>query len=99
MWELSKYVIPKVAAEWEDLAYCMRYEIEEVKVFQKDAKDLQECCKNLLKNWLTTSHSPKPKTYESLLKYIRKIDKLTAVSKTIEKDLIEDKGNKIACKI
>jgi len=95
MWKLKKFVIPKVMAEWKDLAYCMRYELEEVEAFRKGSKDLQECCENLLADWLTTSHDPKPKTYKRLLKYIKKIDKLTAVSKTIEKNLIKGKSNKI----
>ena len=95
MWELERFVIPKVKAEWKDLAYCMRYQPEEVEAFRKDSKDLQECCEKLLTDWLTTSHDLKPKTYKRLLKYIKKIDKLTAVSKTIEKNLIKGKSNKI----
>jgi len=98
MWELRKFVIPYVKAEWEDLAYCMRYKPEKVKAFRKDSKDVKECCERLLTDWVTTSHDLKPKTYKNLLKYIKKIDGLTAVSKTIEKDLIEGKGNKITCK-
>ena len=59
-------------------------------------KDLIECCKNLFNNWLRTDHGPKPKTYQTLLKHIKKIDKLAAASKVIEKDLIEGrKVNKI----
>jgi len=98
MWELRKFVIPDVKAEWEDLAYCMRYKPQKVESFRKDSKDVKECCERLLEDWLTTSHDPKPKTYKNLLKYIIKIDGLTAVSKTIEKNLIEGKGNKITCK-
>jgi len=98
MWELSQFVIPNIKAEWKDLAYCMRYKPESVEAFRKDSKDLKECCERLLTDWLTTSHDPKPKTYKNLLKYIKKIDKLTAASKTIEKDLIKGKDNKIACK-
>ena len=43
-------------------------------------------------NWLTTSHGPKPKTYQTLLKHIKKIDNLAVASEAIEKDLI--KGRK-----
>jgi len=98
-WELRKFVIPRVKAEWENLAYCMRYKPEEVEAFRRDSKDLEESCGRLLTDWLTTSHDPKPKTYKNLLKYIKKIDKLTAVSKQIEKDLIEGKGNKISMQV
>ena len=92
MWELTEIVIPKIKAEWESLAYCMRYTPEEVNGFRKDYQDCGECCKNLLTNWISTDHIPKPKTYQTLLKYIRKVDKLTTASETIEKELI--KGNK-----
>jgi len=93
MWELKEIVIPKIKAEWNDLAYCMRYKPEEVEGFRKDSRDLSECCEKLFTDWLRTSHGPTPKTYQTLLKYIKKIDKLTAVSKTIEEDLIKGKGN------
>ena len=80
-------------AEWESLAFCMRYNPEEVEAFKRDAKDLMECCKNLFNNWLRTNHGPEPKTYQTLLKHIKKIGKLATASKAIEKDLI--KGRKV----
>jgi len=82
-------------AEWKMLAYSMRYKPGEVEAFRRDSKDLEECCEKLL-DWLTSSHDPSPRTYENLLKYIKKVHKLNAVSKTIEKDLIQGKDNKIA---
>ena len=50
MFELTEIVIPKIKAEWESLAYCMRYTTQEVKGIKKDSKDSAECCKNLLDN-------------------------------------------------
>ena len=91
MFELIEYVAPKMMAEWESLAFCMRYTTTEVAAFKKDTKDLKECCRNLFDNWLTTSHGPKPKTYQTLLKHIKKIDNLKAASEAIEKRLIEGK--------
>ena len=35
MFELTQIVIPKIKAEWESLAYCMRYNPEEVSGFKK----------------------------------------------------------------
>ena len=92
MFELTKIVIPKIKAEWESLAYSMRYTTQEIKGFKKDSQDSAECCRNLLDNWISTGHRPKPKNYQTLLKYIKKIDNLTAASETVEKELIE--GNK-----
>ena len=94
MWELTKIVIPKITANWEDLAYCMRYTVEEVEGFRRDSQDLKDCCRKLLINWLTTDHVPKHKTYHTLLKQIKKIDGLRAASETIEKELIEGMMNK-----
>ena len=91
MFELTEIVAPKMMAEWESLAFCMRYTPADVAAFKKDAKDLRECCRNLFNNWVTTGHGPKPKTYQTLLKYIKKIDNLAAASEVIEKDLIEGK--------
>ena len=95
MWELIEIVIPKIQAQWESLAYCMRYRVEEVKGFKRE--DLKECCKNLFGNWLTTDHGPKPKTYQTLLQHIEKIDELTAVSVVIRKKLIEGIDKHLVC--
>ena len=89
MWELTEIVIPKIKAEWERLAFCMRYTPEEVKGFKRDSQESGECCKNLLDNWISTGHGPKPKTYQTLLKHIKKINNLATASKAVEKELIE----------
>ena len=91
MWELTEIVIPKIKAEWESLAYCMRYTPEEVDGFRKDSQDCGECCRNLFTNWISTGHGPYPKTYLTLLKHIKKINNLTAASEAVEKELIRGK--------
>ena len=68
----------------------MRYTPQEVTGFKKDSQDSAEYCKNLLDDWICTGHIPKLKTYQTLLKYIRKIDKLTTASETVEKELINN---------
>ena len=94
MFELTEIVAPKIMAEWESLAFCMRYTPADVAAFSKDAKNSRECCRNLFNNWVTTDHGPKPKTYQTLLKHIKKINNLKAASEAIEKDLIESKISK-----
>ena len=61
MWKLSGIVIPKIKAEWESLAYSMRYTPEEVNNFRKDSQDCSECCRNFFTNWISTGHGPYPK--------------------------------------
>ena len=96
MFELSEYVIPKVMSKWERLAYCMRYEHTDVEAFRRDSQDINQCCTKLFGNWLETSHGPIPKTYQTLLNCIKKINDLTSASEEIERDLIEGKHKQIA---
>ena len=91
IWELTSIFTPKIKALWKDLAFCMRYSPGEVEAFKKDSIDLHERCEKLFVNWLTTDHGPKPKTYQTLLKHIKKIKDLTSASEAIEKELIEGK--------
>ena len=94
MHELIKCVIPKILAEWETVAFSMRYDPNDVQAFKKDAHDANECCKKLFINWITTGHGPTPKTYQTLLDHIKEIDNLKSASEAIEKDLIKGKDNK-----
>ena len=91
MWELINIVIPRVKTHWKQLAYCMRYD-SEVGSFNKDGKEhLHECCEMLFSNWLNTGHGPTPKSYQTLLEHIKKINDLTKASQEIETKLIEGK--------
>ena len=93
MHELIEIVAPKIMDKWEYLAYCMRYGPGEVSAFQKDSQGCKECCEKLFKDWLSTSHGPTPKTYQTLLEYIKKNSDLAAASEKIEKELIQ--GSKL----
>ena len=85
---------PKMKANWQKLAFAMKYDNGEVDAFDKEGRDFEERCYKMFNNWLTTGHGPTPKTYETLLKYIKKVDDLTAACEEIEKELIKgnDKG-------
>ena len=61
---------------WSDVAYAMRYEIGTVKAIDGNGRDLGKCCEMLLTDWLQTRNGPTPKTYQTLLKCIRKVDEL-----------------------
>ena len=91
IFELSEYVIPRVMGKWDRLAFCMRYEPSEVEAFRRDSQDINQCCIKLFSNWLETNHGPTPKTYQTLLNYIKRINDLTAASEVIERDLIRGK--------
>ena len=87
MWNLIKIVIPKIQAEWEDVAYSMQYDVTTVKTFKKDYRDSSTCCKALLEDWLSSSHGITPKTWSKLLERIKDVDSLEAASEDIEKGL------------
>ena len=91
MRELTIIVIPRVKAYWRDLAYCMEYSIVEVDGFDRDGRNLHECCEKLFKNWLETGHGPTPKTYQTLLKYIKDVDYLNSASEEINAELTKGK--------
>ena len=79
-------------SEWRNVAFCMKYKVEEVNAFWRDSKDLQECCTKLFENWVSTDHGPMPKTYKTLLNHIKEVEMLKAVSEEIEEELIKGKG-------
>ena len=89
MYELTQIVAPRIQDQWEELAFAMRYEPGEVAAIRRNSQDLKECCRNLFTDWLTTGHGPTPKTYQTLLNHIKKVNDLTAASDKIEKDLVE----------
>ena len=46
--------------------HSIRYSIGDVQAFNKDGRDVRECCQELFTNWLTTAHGPTPKSYQTL---------------------------------
>ena len=89
MHELAEIISPRIMDKWERLAYSMRYKPGEVEALKKDSHDAKECCIKLFTNWLTTSHGPTPKTYQTLLNHIKQVKDLAAVSKAIENELMQ----------
>ena len=88
MFQLNEFVIPKIQAEWRDVAHALHYEIYDIKNIQeKHREDPKKCCKNLLEDWLTTGNGESPKTWSTLLDALRKVNELTSVTNEIEKDL------------
>ena len=88
MGDLNEIVIPRIQAEWEDVAYALRYEIHMVRAIQeKHREDPKRCCKGLLEDWLTTKNGTPPKTWNTLLSALRKVNELTSVTREIEEEL------------
>ena len=88
---ISEFVIPKIKAYWEDIAYtALKYDIASVNVIrQNHQNDVKKCCRELFENWLTTENGVKPKTWSKLLSQLRKVEELTASIEVIEEKLVQ----------
>ena len=88
IYDLNEFVIPKIQAEWEDIAFALCYKIHAVKAIKvKHREDPRKCCRELLQDWLTTENGRSPKTWSTLLSALRKVNELASVTCEIEKDL------------
>ena len=77
MIDLIKIVIPKVMNEWEYIAYALRYDLSNISAIKSRGNaDPKKCCRELLKDWLTTKHGAKagPKVWSTLLDALKQID-------------------------
>ena len=88
---LNRVVIPKISAEWENVAHMMKYHLNTISTIEKESHNFQDRCQKLFKNWLTTSNGPSPKTWKTLLKCIENVEDLTAAVEEIKTELV--KGN------
>ena len=87
MSDLLMIVVPKTAAHWDTLAYCLGFGIPRVETIGKrNPNDPEGSCKEVFIHWLSSDEGISPKTWEVLLKTLRKM-KLTAVTEQIEKEL------------
>ena len=87
MIHLIEFVIPKIQAEWEDVAFALHYKIPTVESIKDKHQGVpKKCCKELLKDWLTTRNGKSPKTWSTLLDALRRLDDLTGVIHEIEED-------------
>ena len=88
MKQLMDKVVPRVAADWKQLAFMLEFDISRVNIIkQKGRDDPESCCYELLCEWLSTDHGIKPKNWTTLLTALKQIKKLTSVTDEIEKDL------------
>ena len=90
MWQLYKFVVPKIIPHWEDVAYLsLHYDpsiVERIEASHK-SESKKKCCQILLKDWLTTNNGVGPKTWETLLKQLKEVEELTASVEDIKKNL------------
>ena len=90
---LLTFVIPKVAAHWDAIAYRLDFGIQRVEIIkEKCFYNPEKCCKEVFICWLTSKEGISPKTWGILLEVLKEITDLTAVTEQIKKELANSKG-------
>ena len=75
MIDLIKIVIPRIKADWEYIAYALKYHIYMVKAIrEKNRDDPNRCCKDLFEDWLSTDNGAKPKVWSTLIDALKEVD-------------------------
>ena len=88
MHDLNRFIIPKIEAHWEDVAYALDFEISAVKSIRtKHNGDPKKCCQELLTSWLITSQGVSPKILLTLLEKINEVSELATVRARVLENL------------
>ena len=88
MKHLNKHVIPKIAADWKQVADSLDFDICTIRIIEKKFQnDPLQSCDELMRDWLSTNVGTKPKVWSTLITALKDIRQLTAIVEQIEKDL------------
>lgn len=90
MHHVMRVVVPKIAGHWKAVAFNLHYDVTRVRIIQEQCRDDPEQCScELFMYWLQSSEGLGPRSWQTLLSVLKDTPKLTAVSESIEKELIE----------
>ena len=81
MFDLTKFVIPKIMKEWEYVAEAFRYDLATIETIkERGGGDAKQCCREFFKDWLTTDHGNRvgPKVWSTLLDVLKEVDDISA---------------------
>ena len=85
---LIKVVVPRIAPHWNIVAYFLKFELPRIEIIrQQHPNDPERSCVKMFDHWLSTDEGVKPKTWNGLLKTLKEIKQLAAVTEQIEKEL------------
>ena len=85
--DINKIVIPRIQAEWEDVAYALCYKITKVKDIRTKFKNSKKCCQILFEDWLSTDCGARPKTWSTLVNKLSTVKDLIAARNEIMNEL------------
>jgi len=87
---LIRIVIPKIAFMWKTVADFLDYDISTIEnIKQKYRDNCEECLDGLFRDWLSTNHGVKPKTWARLLERLKEIGQLATATSEIENELVK----------
>ena len=85
MKHLNNIVVHKVAANWKNVADSLEFEYWTIKNIEVKYRNYpEECCQELLRDWLSLDHGIGPKTWSTLLKALKETRGCTAITELIE---------------
>ena len=88
MKHLVNIVLPKIAADWKLVAFNLEFETSAIRIIQQRGRDdPEDCCLEMLTDWVTKGHGVGPKTWAILLCALKNIRKLTNACNEIEEEL------------
>ena len=84
MFDLTKIVIPKVMNKWEYIAEALRYDIADIEAIKHNQQGIvKKCCREFLKDWLTSNRGTGPKVWSTLLDALKEVDDIS--DETVQK--------------
>ena len=85
MGDIVTIVIPKISAQWDQVAYALYFEPPDVDAIAvKCLKDPQKCCQEVFIEWLYKGRGTISKTWSVLLETLKKIGLVKAVEDITE---------------
>ena len=85
---LKKFVIPKIAAKWKDVADFLDYDLNTIDIIEDQCRgNCEKCSDKLFRDWLSTNHGVEPKTWTTLLMRMKSIECLAVATSDIEQEL------------
>ena len=88
MKELNNIVVPKIAADWRRFADSLEFENWVIKTIDVKYRNYpEECCEEVLRDWLSLDHGAGPRTWSTLLRALKETRGCAAVTKLIETEI------------
>ena len=81
-------LIPLLAAKWETVAYILDYDTPKINNIKRSKhEDPENCCQELLRDWVEEKHDDAPKTWFTLLNTIAEDETFTRAIDNVLKKL------------